>query len=120
MLWLGGALAVRDTVIHRIGSQSDVPKTLLAQLGISSRRYLLSKDFLAPGGHEFAYYSFRNGFGFIDTTGGYVFDNIAKSVIYHFGSPQKSSVNAGRAFQQVVMEQYRDLSAPKPSYLAAQ
>jgi phosphoglycerol transferase MdoB-like AlkP superfamily enzyme len=120
MLWLGGALAVRDTVIHRIGSQSDVPKTLLAQLGISSRRYLLSKDFLAPSGHEFAYYSFRNGFGFIDTTGGYVFDNIAKSVIYHFGSPQKSSVNAGRAFQQVVMEQYRDLSAPKPSYLAAQ
>jgi len=119
MLWLGGALAVRDTVIHRIGSQSDVPKTLLAQLGISNRRYLLSKDFLAPGTPEFAFYSFRNGFGFVDASGGYVFDNIAKSVIYRVGSPLKSSVNAGRAFQQIVMEQYRDLSAPRPAYLAA-
>ena len=115
MLWLGGALAVRDTVIHKIGSQSDVPKTLLTQLGISTQQYRLSKDFLAPGTREFAFYSFRNGFGYIDASGGYVFDNVAKAVIYHFGAPPKSAIYAGRAFQQVVMEQYRDLSAPRPA-----
>ncbi|MGH7592092.1 MAG: LTA synthase family protein, partial [Gemmatimonadales bacterium] len=33
MLWIGGALAVHDTVIHIIGSQTDLAPTLLDQLG---------------------------------------------------------------------------------------
>lgn len=49
MLWLGGALAVRDTVIHRIGSQSDIPNTLLAQLGIVHSQYRWSKDWSCSG-----------------------------------------------------------------------
>jgi Sulfatase len=112
MLWLGGALAVRDTVIHRIGSQSDIPKTLLAQLGIDGAAFRWAKDFLAPGCREFAFYSFRDGFGYVDRGGSYVFDNVAKAVIQRSGRTTEASVKAGRAFQQIVMQSYLDLAAP--------
>jgi phosphoglycerol transferase MdoB-like AlkP superfamily enzyme len=112
MLWLGGALAVHDTVIHQIGSQSDIPETLLAQLGIAHSQFKWSKDFLSPDARQFAFYAFRNGFGYVDRNGAFVFDNVAKSVIYRSGNPLSSSVRAGRAFQQVVTQAYHDLSAP--------
>ena len=38
MLWLGGAVR-RPTVVETYGSQSDLAATLLAQLGIASRRF---------------------------------------------------------------------------------
>ncbi len=113
MLWLGGALVVRDTVIHRIGSQSDIPKVLLNQLGINSSEYRWSKDFLNPTSQQWAFYAFRNGFGYVDKSGAFVFDNVAKRVIQRFGAPTLESVKAGRAFQQVVMQSYVDLSAPR-------
>jgi phosphoglycerol transferase MdoB-like AlkP superfamily enzyme len=119
MLWLGGALAVRDTVIHRIGSQADIPKVLFNQLGISSTQFHWSKDFLNPSSHPWAFYAFRNGFGFVDNSGAYVFDNVAKRVIQRFGAPTPASVRAGRAFQQMVMQSYVDLSAPRMATNAA-
>ena len=117
MLWLGGALAVRDTVVHRIGSQSDITSTLLTQLGIGHDQYRWSRDFLAPGAPEFAYYSFRNGFGYVDRSGSYVFDNVARAMIDETGKPTPASLRAGRAFQQGVMQAYRDLSAPRAARL---
>jgi len=111
MLWLGGALAARDSVIHRIGSQSDIAKTLLAQLGIEHKGYRWSKDFVASGSREFAFYAFKDGFGYVDRSGSYVFDNVAKTVISRAGRPTPAAVRSGRAFQQVVMESYADLTA---------
>ena len=111
MLWLGGALAVRDTAIHRIGSQTDIPKVLFNQLGINSSQFRWSKDFVNPSSQSWAFYAFRNGFGYVDNSGAYVFDNVAKRVIQEFGAPTPASVRAGRAFQQMVMQSYVDLSA---------
>jgi phosphoglycerol transferase MdoB-like AlkP superfamily enzyme len=111
MLWLGGALAVRDTVIQRIGSQVDIPKVLLNQLGINSGQFRWSKDFVNTSSQSWAFYTFRNGFGYVDNSGAYAFDNVAKRVIQEFGAPTPASVTAGRAFQQMVMQSYVDLSA---------
>ncbi len=112
MLWLGGALRVRDTVISQLASQFDVPKTLLAQLGIATGEYKWGKDFLAPGARSFAFYAFLNGFGYVDDSGSYVFDNVAQAVIHSAGRPSASAIAAGRAFQQVVMQEYLDLTHP--------
>jgi hypothetical protein len=112
MLWIGGALASHGEVIHRIGSQSDIPETLLAQLGMERDGFHWSKDFLAPGSRQFAFYAFRDGFGYVDPHGSVVFDNVAKSVIFKSGHPPPASVAAGRAFQQVITQAYHDLSAP--------
>jgi phosphoglycerol transferase MdoB-like AlkP superfamily enzyme len=65
MLWLGGALAVRDTVISNYGSQTDLPYTLLGQLGLPRENFIFSNDLLSENHHSFAYYSFHDGIGFI-------------------------------------------------------
>lgn len=110
MLWLGGALAMRDTVIHHTLAQFDIPKILLAQLGLPSEQFVWSKDIFAPSATSFGYYSFPNGFGFVDGTGSYVFDNGARSIVQKSGHPAVAAVQAGRALQQAVTQQYIDLS----------
>ncbi|MEO8193393.1 MAG: LTA synthase family protein [Gemmatimonadales bacterium] len=113
MLWLGGALAVRDTVIHHTLSQFDIPKVLLGQLGLPSDRFIWGKDIFAPGASSFAFYSFSNGFGFVDPTGSYVFDNAAKSVVHYTGKPSVAALVAGRAFQQILTQEYVNMSRPE-------
>jgi len=113
MLWLGGALAVRDTVIHRIASQTDIVKTLLDQLGLSSSEYRWSRDFLTGGAPSFAYYTFNNGFGFVDSAGSYVFDNVSRRVTHQEGKVSAAAILAGRSFQQVTAQAYIDLGRPK-------
>jgi len=113
MLWLGGALAEHGTTISRIGAQFDIPTTLLKQLGLSSEAYKFGKDLLSTRTNSFAFYSFQDGFGYVDASTAYVFDNTTTSVVYHTGSLRNSAIDAGRAFQQRVMEEYRDLGRPQ-------
>jgi phosphoglycerol transferase MdoB-like AlkP superfamily enzyme len=113
MLWLGGAINQHDRVVHKIGSQADLSETLLAEIGIAHANFRWSKDFLAPESPEFAFYAFRDGFGYVDRRGTLVFDNVAKSVIMRSGHPSMSELNAGRAFQQVVAQAYHDLGDPR-------
>lgn len=112
MLWLGGVLATGGKNISRIGAQYDIAPTLLKQLGLSSSGYKFGKDLLSPRTNSFAFYSFQDGFGYVDKSGDYVFDNTTKSVVYHTGTLTEASIDAGRAFQQRVMEEYRDLAKP--------
>ena len=113
MLWLGGALAVRDTVIRRVASQTDIVKTLLDQLGISSAEYRWSKDFLTGAAPPFAYYTFNNGFGFVDANGSYVFDNVTSRVIHQEGRVSPAAILAGRSYQQATAQAYIDLKEKK-------
>lgn len=63
MLWLGGALKVKGLHIESYGSQTDLPNTLLNQLGIPADHYEFSKNLFDEEAPSFAYYSFQNGFG---------------------------------------------------------
>lgn len=113
MIWLGGALAVRDTVINKIASQTDIAKTLLDQLGLSSSEYRWSRDFLTDHAPSFAYYAFNDGFGFVDSDGSYVFDNVAQHVIHQEGKVSAAAIAAGRSFQQATAQAYIELGTRK-------
>ena len=119
MVWLGGALAVRDTVIRRVASQTDIAKTLLDQLGLSSGEYRWSRDFLTDGAPSFAYYAFNDGFGFVDSGGSFVFDNISQRVIHEEGKVPAAAIAAGRSFQQTAAQAYIELGKPRPLPTAA-
>lgn len=112
MVWLGGALAVRDSVIDAIGSQFDIPALIMDQLQIRDSTFRWANDFLRPGAVQFAFYSFPNAFGFVDKSGEYVFDNASKRVVYESGRVSRGSVVAGRAFQQAVTQAYVQMAAP--------
>ncbi|NVO18089.1 MAG: sulfatase-like hydrolase/transferase [Bacteroidetes bacterium] len=64
MIWIGGALAIRDTVITPICSQVDLASTLLNQLNIDGSKFIFSKNILSTQANNFAFYTFNEGFGF--------------------------------------------------------
>lgn len=74
MLWLGGAVK-QPMQVDTIAVQTDLPATLLRQLQLPVNDFTFSKDIFDPASPHYAFYTFPNGFGFIDTTGVSVFDN---------------------------------------------
>lgn len=74
LLLLGGAINKRDTIIHTLGSQTDLAPTLLAQLGSPARHYTFGKNLSARQVYPFAVYVFKNGYGFVSEAGECVYD----------------------------------------------
>ncbi len=74
MLWLGGALAVQDSVCSTYSSQVDLPFTLLNQLGIDAGHYALSNSLFRSDSNDFAQYMFNNGFGIVNRSGHLLYD----------------------------------------------
>lgn len=99
----------RGMKIDRIISQLDVPKTLLNQLRIGSDEYSWSRDALNPYQKPFAYYSFINGVGWISDKGYFTFDyNVNRFHHNTMLSSDSSEVRNGKAYLQVMFQQYLD------------
>lgn len=75
MIWLGGAVEGPRTV-ETYASQIDIAATVLAQMEIAHDDYDFSKDIFAreTPPRKFAYYTFNDGFGVVDSTGVAVWD----------------------------------------------
>jgi len=102
MLWVGGALAVKDTVISNTGSQTDMAATLLNQLKISSSGFPFSKNLLAKKVNEFAFFVYPNAFGLITPKGYFVYDNTSKKIAYTQGTVSETDIENGKAYLQVI------------------
>jgi hypothetical protein len=105
MLWIGGVLLKKDTLITNFGSQHDIPATLGRQLGINTD-YFFSKNLLNTSSKSFAFYSYNNGFGFITDSLRLVFDNVSKKYLVKEGVSSETGLKLGKAFQQVLMEDF--------------
>jgi phosphoglycerol transferase MdoB-like AlkP superfamily enzyme len=106
MLWLGGALAVRDTVITVVGSQVDVAPTLLAQLGLSHASYKWGKNLLAADVQPFAFFSYLDGFGWVDAHGRLVYSYNTHQVMQHTPDADERAVRAGEAYQRLTYQDF--------------
>lgn len=84
VIFTGGALNVKDTIVSTIGSQTDMAATLLAQLGMDHSMFPFSKNLLAARVAEpFAFYSYSNAVGVVSTTGVSIYDLNGKHFIQH-------------------------------------
>jgi phosphoglycerol transferase MdoB-like AlkP superfamily enzyme len=108
MLWLGGGLAPRDSVVDRFGAQTDLAPTLLAQLGLPHARYAFGHDFLARDATSFAYFSYLDGFGIVDQRGSLVYDAVGKRVTEQAGDVGKPELRAGQALLRLSYQAYLD------------
>lgn len=88
MLWIGGAVK-EPVIIDSYANQTDLAATLLGQLNIPHEEFTFSKDIISPDYPGFAFYTYQNGFGFIDSTGVSVFDNEGKKSLIE--TPQTGS-----------------------------
>ena len=86
--WLGKKIV-------NIGSQSDLPKTILNQLNFNSDGFNFSNDIFINS-HSFAQYTFSHGFGVVSENQSLIFDYENKDVQY---SNKKSGINNGLLFK---------------------
>ncbi|WP_343534523.1 LTA synthase family protein [Pedobacter sp.] len=103
----------RGKNFDKTGSQQDLSATLLAQLNINTKEFKWSKNLLNPYHRNFAYFSWDNGFGFIENGHAVTFDNVGKSVLYN-SKPEDAQqtnklLNSGKAYLQTVYQQFINL-----------
>lgn len=113
LLFMGGALKeqYRGTRIHKLGGQTDIAATVLAQLNLPYSQFKWSKDLLNPGSLSFAFFDWDNGFGFMTPEQAISFDNIGKEVIYTKYPKAGKAINEknlryGKAYLQQVFTEY--------------
>jgi phosphoglycerol transferase MdoB-like AlkP superfamily enzyme len=109
MLWLGGALAVRDTVIDTYGSQTDLPFTLFGQLNFPREDFIFSNDMLTENPHSFAYYTFHDGVGFISDSSYVVYSLTTNNYIIEKDMNSGRDLKKGLAYLQYLLENFTKL-----------
>lgn len=103
VVWTGGAVK-EHAVIDKIMNQADMAATLLAQMGIAHDDFLFSRNVLSESYEPFAFYTFINGFCYIDESGYTLFDNSAEKVIETSGSSDEYRENRGKAILQTLYD----------------
>jgi phosphoglycerol transferase MdoB-like AlkP superfamily enzyme len=106
MLWLGGALKQRGLVIDKVVSQMDIAAMLTKQAGFTENYFPFSKNALDSAVGSWAFFCFNNGFGYADSSGTVVFDNVGKQPIDQQGKAGPSQIEAGKVLQQFTYEDF--------------
>jgi phosphoglycerol transferase MdoB-like AlkP superfamily enzyme len=105
MLWIGGALLKKGIRIGKLGSQVDLPITLLNQLGLSGN-FPFAKDLLSDESNSFAFYTYNEGFGFITDSSAVIYDQKLKKPVLKEGIDPDSAEKNGKAYLQVLFNDY--------------
>jgi phosphoglycerol transferase MdoB-like AlkP superfamily enzyme len=108
MVWTGGAVAIKDTVITKIGSQTDLPRTLLNQIGISGTDFRFSKDLLSEDTKSFAYYTYNDGAGFIEDSTCTVYSWTINDYILKDSTGQVNAIDPCLAYLQFLSKDFND------------
>ena len=108
MLWLGGAVK-EDMTVNEYMSQTDIPATLLGQLGLPHDEYIFSKDISSAESSRFAYWAFNDGFGMIDKDGVTIFDCGMNSMVRDEGDPDSRRFSYGKAILQKTFIEIRKM-----------
>lgn len=106
MLWTGGALNKKGIIIDKVVSQLDIAETLSKQIGLSTAKFPFSKNVLDQASKSWAFFTFNDGFGFVDSTGRLVFDNVGKLPILTEGDSSTKKAEAGKAMMQLVYDDF--------------
>ncbi len=105
MLWIGGAIK-KDTVIHTLGSQTDLANTLLAQLDKPSADFTFSKNLLGSPVQNFAFYVFNDGYGYLDPATYFIYDNPGRQYIRKEGETDEAKFDLAKAYLQKLFFEY--------------
>ena len=89
-----------------LGSHTDIAKTLLQGLGLNSESFKHSKNLLADTVSTGAFYTFDNGFGFINSTTRLVFDHTGNRLMYQQGPVTDSLIVLGKHLLQGTYKPY--------------
>jgi phosphoglycerol transferase MdoB-like AlkP superfamily enzyme len=109
MLWLGGALAVRDTIISKYGSQTDLAVTLLNQMGLPAEDFIFGKDLLSEDSESFAFFTYPEGIGFINDSSRTAYSLITGDFLFTEGPGDETIRNTALAYLQYLLSDFNGL-----------
>ena len=108
MLWLGGAITKKDTVISNISAQTDFAYTLLQTLQEDPSDFKWGKNIFNNSENQYAHYIFNKGFGTMDKNGTYVYDYISNKSVIEKGISAKKLDSLGKAISQNTYQDFLD------------
>jgi len=102
---------LRGKTIESISSQIDFPATILTMLNLNHDQFKWSKNVLNTGVPHFAFYSFDDGFGWINDRQQLVYDGRQKKLIFQKNDSlpddeNEKYFNHGKAYLQLLMDEY--------------
>lgn len=104
VLWLGGAVK-EPKIIDRFTAQSDMAATILGQMGIDHSDFRFSRNVLSQSyDYPFSFYTFNNGFCFIDSTGVTLYDDDASECLIDDSYGSKERLDRGKAILQTLYD----------------
>ena len=112
VIWTGGAVK-QPVKIDKLMNQTDVAATLLAQMEIDFSDFLFSRNVLSEQyNDQFAFYTFVDGFCYIDSTGATLYDNAAGKVQENMGNgTAEQNLNRENRGKAILQTLYDDLDA---------
>lgn len=111
VIWTGGAVK-QPIKIDKLMNQTDVAATLLAQMNIDHSDFLFSRNVLSDGYDDrFAFYTFVNGFCYIDSTGTTIYDHTSGKVMQNIGGNEQTAVRREERGKAILQTLYDDLDA---------
>ena len=109
MLWLGGAIRGPRRV-EQFCNQTDLPATLLGQMGLPHDDYLFSRDVMSRNyTYPFAVHTYNNGITMKDSTGFAVYDLNVNRIIVDKSTDSQRLIRRGMAILQTASEHIRQL-----------
>lgn len=109
MLWLGGAVK-SPRRIELLCNQTDLPATLLGQMGLPHDDFLFSRDIMSKNyTYPFAVHTYNNGITMKDSTGFAVYDLNANRVIVDKSTDSQTLIRRGMAILQTASEHINQL-----------
>lgn len=103
----------RGKTIDKTGSHIDVSATLLSQLQIQHSEFTWSQNMMNTYSKGFAFYTFDEGFGFVNDSVEVVYDhNLKKTVMINKrypGADASKALKNGKAILQKMFQEYIDL-----------
>ncbi len=107
MLWTGGAVAEKGKTVDKIGSQTDLARTLLNQVDIDDSGFTFSKNILDEGVKSFAFFDYPDAMGIVEDSLYQVYDNQIKRFLHMENARNHIDSIKAKAYLQVLSLDHR-------------
>lgn len=99
-LILSGGAITKPVRIPVIGSQQDIPATLLTLLGVKHSEYKFSKDLLDANAPHFAFFTVPDAVGMVTEDNQVIYDNEQKKTVLDQGPAKGKNLRNAQAYLQ--------------------
>ena len=108
MIWVGGAVK-KPRQIDKVCNQTDLPATILGQLGIPHDDFSFSRDVLSSTYTKpFATHTYDDGFSMVDSTSFVCYDFVSNKVIAEEGLKNEKLITFGKAILQAASKDFKE------------